>query len=115
MALMLKLLTPAGFMPVMSDGHIVVSLCSSSGPTKISVVIPGKADSQSRNEQGHSKADQPCAFSGLSAPILGAVDPILLAAAVLFVMALGAQVRTAAVAATAPYLRPPLRGPPAIL
>ncbi|MDT9600968.1 DUF2946 family protein [Sphingosinicella rhizophila] len=114
LALMMKVAMPAGFMPTMSDGQIIVSLCSGTGPTAMVMTIPGLEHGRSDSDGQHGKTEQPCAFSGLSAPSLAAADPGLLAAAILFILALG--MRPPAVPATRapPYLRPPLRGPPAI-
>lgn len=113
LALVMKIVVPAGFMPTVSDGRIVISICSGTGPTTMVVTIPGLE--QDKPDGGkHGKADQPCAFAGLSAPSLAAADPILLAAAILFVLALGMRPLPLPAATASPYLRPPLRGPPAI-
>tara|TARA_R110000868_G_scaffold212918_3_gene462808 strand:- start:7069 stop:7473 length:405 start_codon:yes stop_codon:yes gene_type:complete len=114
LALLMKIVMPAGFMPTVSNGQIVVSICSGTGPMTMVMTIPGLGQEKSEGDGHHGKAEQPCAFSGLSAPSLAAADPILLAAAILFVLALGTR-PMALPASTAPsYLRPPLRGPPAI-
>lgn len=112
LALMLKMVVPAGLMPTVSNGHIVVSICSGTGPATMVVAIPG-LDHKSDKDDHHSKAEQPCAFSGLSNSSLAAVDPFVLAAAILFILALGTRPRTLHTHRTIPYLRPPLRGPPA--
>lgn len=112
LALAMKLFIPTGFMPTLDDGHIVVSVCSGMGQTKMVIAIPGLEKSQSKDGQ-HSKAEQPCAFAGLSAPSLAAVDPLLLAIAILFVLALGIRPLAKPASKAPPYLRPPLRGPPA--
>lgn len=114
LALMMKIVMPAGFMPTVSNGQIVVSICSGTGPMTMVMTIPGLEHGKSEGDGHQGKAEPPCAFSGLSTPSLAAADPILLAAAILFVLALG-MVPLALPASTAPpYLRPPLRGPPAI-
>jgi hypothetical protein len=112
LALAMKLLVPAGFMPTFSDGRIVVSICSGTGPTTMVMTIPGLEHGKSKD--GHQgKAEQPCAFAGLSAPSLAAADPMLLAIAIAFAMALALQPITASIIRARPHLRPPLRGPPA--
>lgn len=113
-ALLMKLVMPAGFMPTVSNGQIVVSICSGTGPMTMVMTIPGLEHGKSDGSEHHGKTEQPCAFSGLSTPSLAATDPILLAAAILFVLALGALPITLPVATAPPYLRPPLRGPPAL-
>jgi hypothetical protein len=113
LALLMKLAMPGGFMPTVSNGQIVVILCSGTGASTIVMTIPGPGDKPDGGEHS-GKAEQPCAFAGLSMPSLAAVDPILLAAAILFVLALGVRPLLLLPAPTAsPYLRPPLRGPPA--
>lgn len=113
LALLMKLAVPAGFMPTISDGRILVSVCSGTGPTTMVMTIPGVEHGKPDGDTRHDKAEQPCAFAGLSAPSLAAADPILLAAAILFVLILGTRPFAALVSTTPPHLRPPLRGPPA--
>lgn len=114
LALLMKLVTPAGFMPAVSDGRIVVSMCSASGPTTIVMTIPGLEHGKSEGDGNRGNAESPCAFAGLSAPSLAAADPDVLAAAIRFVLAIGVRAVSFPAAADPPYLRPPLRGPPAI-
>ena len=115
---MLKLLIPAGYMIGSDRGRITIAICSGGTPRMMTMELPGMtADVPDHGKsKDHGKAETPCAFSGLSTPMLGAIDPIQFAALIAFVLALGliAVVRPAASRATA-YLRPPLRGPPAHL
>lgn len=105
-ALFLKVLVPTGFMPAVVDGVMVVELCTGEGLKSVAVAMP--------QDDGHETAmhDMPCAFAGLSAPVIGAVDPVLLAAALTFIL-LAALLLPQAPLPSAPLrLRPPLRGPP---
>jgi hypothetical protein len=111
---MMKIIMPAGFMPTVSNGQIVVTICSGTGPMTMVMTISGLEHGKSEGDRHQGKAEQPCAFSGLSAPSLAAADPILLAAAILFVLALGLRPPVLPVSTAPPYLRPPLRGTPAI-
>jgi hypothetical protein len=113
LALLMKLVVPAGFMPILSNGQIVVSLCSGTGPTKMVMIVPVLGHKPDGGGEHSGKAEQPCAFAGLSMSLLAAADPILLAAAILFVLALGMRPLLLLTATAPPYLRPPLRGPPA--
>lgn len=113
LALAMKLVVPAGFMPTVADGRMVVRMCSGTGPMTMVMTIPGLDHSQPDREGHHDRHEQPCAFSGLSAPSLAAADPVLLALAILFVLAMGVRALAAPITAATPYLRPPLRGPPA--
>lgn len=111
-ALAMKLLVPAGFMPIESGGQIVIGMCSGTGPIKMAMTIPGLKHGQSDDDGHHGKAEQPCAFSSLSAPSLAAADPIVLAAAILFATAIIRHLASPSVVVAPTHLRPPLRGPP---
>ncbi|HWK35538.1 DUF2946 family protein [Sphingomonas sp.] len=107
LALAMKLAVPAGFMTSTQAGAITVEVCNGTGP--MTIAIPGLPDKPA----DPGTKEQPCAFSGLSAPSLAGADPVLLVAAIAFVFAYAIR-RETPVAARAPaYLRPPLRGPPA--
>lgn len=112
LALAMRLLVPAGFMPAVSDGRIVVSMCSGTGPQTTVITIPG-LDHGQPGDNDHAKAEPPCAFAGLAAPFLGATDSVLLALAILFVMAAALRPVAWRIDPAHPFLRPPLRGPPA--
>ena len=102
LALAMKLIVPAGFMPTISDGRFIVTVCTGTGP--MSMAMPGL---------DHGKSEAPCAFAGLAAPSLAAADAVLLAAAIVFVVALGVQPIGPRKTPDVPHLRPYLRGPPA--
>ena len=120
LALLLKVIVPGGYMLDTSGGSVGLILCSGMAPAPVApshvMAMPGMAhhaahDTGHDKKDGHS-AEQPCAFSGLNAVSLAATDPILLALAIAFVIALVfRQVSQKPVQARA-YLRPPLRGPP---
>lgn len=113
LALVMKLVLPAGFMPTVAEGRMVVRMCSGTGPMTMVMTIPGFEQGK-HDGKGHSdKHEAPCAFSSLSSPSLAAADPILLALAILFVLAMGIRALAAPTTVAPPYLRPPLRGPPA--
>jgi hypothetical protein len=109
-ALLLKIMVPAGFMPSFSGGAITVALCAGQDGQTIAMELPGRTGDH--DGQHHGKADMPCAFSGLSAPVLGAVDPILLATAIAFIIAAGFHRAVRTATATPAFLRPPSQGPP---
>ncbi|WP_294272452.1 hypothetical protein [uncultured Sphingomonas sp.] len=133
-ALLLKLLIPTGYMVGQVNGHAAIILCPASGPVPdLSATGHGKTMTHggamamghgtmvhdgSGHGSGHSDEDHgresPCAFAGLAAPGLAAADPIQLALLIAFVMGVGLAVPVLPRPAPAPYLRPPLRGPPAL-
>jgi hypothetical protein len=113
LALVVRVLVPAGFMPMVDRGGISIVLCTGTGPQTVSMAMPGMDHGAEHGPAKHDggKPEAPCAFAGLSAPALGGADPALLLGALLFILLAGwAPVRRPAVAA--PRLRPPLRGPP---
>ncbi|WP_426282234.1 DUF2946 family protein [Sphingomonas sp. NFX23] len=115
-ALAMKILVPAGFMPVVSGGRVTIEICGGTVPVQtvmapmMAMAMPGMAHHSGKSD--HQEREMPCAFSGLTAPSLAAVDPVLLAIAIAFIVGLVRHVRTAVSIAAQPYLRPPLRGPP---
>lgn len=110
--LLLKLIVPTGYMLTVEHGRATIMVCPGT--------VPAKPVMQHGNMAGHhapadkGKAEMPCAFAGLSAAALGAIDPILLVALIAFVLATAWLVVARPLPARSPYLRPPLRGPPAI-
>ena len=88
-------------------GVMVVELCTGEGLKSVAVAVP--------SESGHKGShDMPCAFTGLAAPVLGAVDPALLALALVFIIAAALQTPQQAPRTATLRLRPPLRGPPGL-
>jgi len=108
-ALLLKLLVPTGYMIESSHGRLSLAVCPGTVPV---TEMPGMDRSMPDHGQEHGKAELPCAFSGLSATALGAIDPVQLAILIAFVTAGGLFVVTSPVPSNATWLRPPLRGPP---
>lgn len=106
-ALLVKVLVPTGFMPTVVDGVMVVELCTGEGLKSVAVDV----SSEGGHTSGH---DMPCAFAGLTAPVLGAVDPALLALAIMFILAAALHTPQQAPHTAAQRLRPPLRGPPGL-
>ena len=114
-ALLMRVLVPAGFMPSVDRGGITLVLCSGAGAKSVQMAAGmsmSGAEHQSDREHGDTP-EPPCVFSGLAAPALSGTDPILLAAAILFVMLFAVRTPARPRVAPALRLRPPLRGPPA--
>lgn len=116
-ALLLKLLVPTGYMIESDHGYITISICSGTAPRTMVVEMPGMHDGMPEpgKSEGHGKAEMPCAFAGLSAAAMGAIDPIQLARLIAFVLAVGLIATSLPAPSQPAYLRPPLRGPPAHL
>ena len=112
-ALLMKVVAPAGYMPVLTSGRIIIELCSGFGPEKMVIAMPGMGDHPHKHDRP-DRDDMPCGFSGHAPESMTAVDPVLLAIAIAFIVATlfwMPVLRTARVH----YLRPHLRGPPEIL
>jgi hypothetical protein len=108
--LIVKALMPAGFMPVASNGVILIQLCSGQGPRTIVWELPGQSGKPDHGEQ--EKVEAPCAFSGLFSPTLAAADALLVAAAIAFILATGFRLPPRIALWRDIYLRPPAIGPP---
>lgn len=107
LALMLKVLVPAGFMPSAENGRIAVAVCNAMGASTQVIEVPGL------KHEGDAAAGKSCAFADLSLPVLPSADPIQLAALLAFILALGLTVAVSPAPQAFTHLRPPLRGPPA--
>lgn len=129
-ALLLKLLVPTGYMIDASGGRLSIIACPGiapapvapvshmtmpmAGPGAMHAAMPDHSQPGDHGKSGgHGKVELPCAFAGFSAATLGAIDPILLAAFVAFVMLLGHRPLSGIRTVRRSHLRPPLRAPPA--
>lgn len=112
--LLLKLIVPTGYMIDNGQGRITITLCSGVASRPMVMAMPGMHGNMPDHgkSRDHGKAEMPCAFSGLSAPMLGAVDPIQLAAMIAFVIAVGLAGIVIQAPSRLAHLRPPSRGPP---
>lgn len=115
LALMMRLFLPAGTMLSAQSTVLTVTICTDAtqGPQVRQMVIPmaPKGGHSGGQTGGHAKDGGTCSFGALSMAAIGA-DPILLALALAFIVALGLHVPAAARVLAAERLRPPLRGPP---
>lgn len=110
LALTMRLLLPIGFMPDVSAGRITIALCTGHGPATAEIALPSGTNHHDSGQT--AKQDMPCPFASGAAHGLGGADPILLAIAIAFVMALGFVATPLPRRAEAAHLRPPSRGPP---
>ncbi len=116
-ALLLKLLVPTGYMIANDRGTITISICSGVTSRTMTMAMPGMGDDMASMpdhapSKDNGKTETPCAYAGLSAQALGAIDPVMMVAALAFVAALALSAVPRPVLRPVPYLRPPLRGPP---
>lgn len=111
-ALALKLVVPAGFMLANDTRVLTIRVCEESSASQVErqIAIPVAGD---HGGAAGKQAKDSCPFAGHAAPALAGAHPILLALALAFVLALGFAPVHRLRARPTPYLRPPLRAPPA--
>jgi hypothetical protein len=117
-ALCLKAVVPAGYMLDSTASSITVRLCNdASGPSApTAITIPMKADGTAHpGDPASHKAAAECPYTTLTLALLGGAEPVLLALALAFILALGFAPVRAPPAQRPAYLRPPLRAPPALV
>ncbi len=71
LAMFMRLLVPAGWMPVeTASGGLAITLCSGSGPMPMTIAGPTaaamKAMHHGTDQQDHGPGDHPCTFSSLA-------------------------------------------------
>ena len=126
LALCMRAILPAGYMISSATGAdssqiLTLALCNADGSgamtTQVSVPVDGHGVDSKGTQGGdkqQGKANPDCAYSSLSMAAMGGASAPLLALALAFLLALGvAPVRQLPFGQIA-YLRPPLRGPPAM-
>lgn len=112
--LCLKAVVPTGFMIGGDMRTITVQICrdASGGAASQQLTIPVKQDAG----DAHGKpAKGECPYAALSMASLSGADPVLLALALAFIVALGFAAPRLAPPRREYRLRPPLRGPPALI
>lgn len=114
LALAVKAMVPAGLMlEVGADRFLTVTICSDASgvPQQMTIALPHKAAPDS--DEAKADTSLPCAFTGLGHAALGGADLLLLAVSLAFILIIGLAPFPALPARDLPFLRPPLRGPPA--
>ena len=111
-ALCMKALIPAGYMIGADSKVLTVQICADSLGHSIVKQIAIAQKGHAPDKQ--SQMDGTCAFTSLGHASLGGTDPIQLALALLFILALGFTPLVAPAPRPIFHLRPPLRGPPAL-
>jgi hypothetical protein len=125
MAMLARMAVPGGFMPVVENGHVVITLCSGHGPMQLTgngltPPMPGMTAAKAagphheHHDRQSDNKDSICPFAGLSLPSLTAADPLLLAVAILFIVTTIFRLPERIAVAAPRALWPPITGPPAI-
>ena len=112
-ALCMKVVVPAGYMIEQGSRILTVRMCDEAGGGHAfkQIAIPLK---NGGSEAGSKQAKGECPFAGHGTTGLAGADPALLALAIAFILALGFAPARISLARRIAYLRPPLRGPPAL-
>jgi hypothetical protein len=126
-ALLMRMLTPGGYMFALAEGTPTVVLCPGAQTAPAPMAMPGMSGHHDGGPQmpgmsGHhdggpqrhdqGQADAPCAFAGMSVAAVAATDPLLLAVAIAFIILRAVRVVAEPRWRDTLHLRPPLRGPP---
>ena len=108
--LCMKVMVPSGTMISSQSKVLTVEICADAMgmDTAKQISIPMKTDSSGKQAKGE------CPFAAQPVASLGGADPLLLAFALAFILALGFAPVRAALTTDVHQLRPPLRGPPAL-
>lgn len=113
LALMMKALVPAGFMLDSGSRVLSVRLCEDSiGRVDHQVALTIKTIKTTAPTGKHVAAHDVCPFSSLAHASLGGADPVQLALALLFILALGLAPRTPLRLPRVLRLQPPAQAPP---
>lgn len=114
--LWMKALVPAGYMLGHGARVLTVEICADPQGAQIAKQIVLPADGKSGDQKGeHGEAVATCPFSALSFASIGGAEPLLLALALALILTLGFAAVHAPRPALRSHLRPPLRGPPALI
>ncbi len=104
LALSVRALVPAGFMPAQSAGGWTLEICTGQGLMKVEV--------GGKHGKPEPSAPSVCAFAGAVAPLLPVLPLVALLLALGATLALYSNAFAVAAVPATQRLRPPLRAPP---
>ncbi|MFM5884834.1 MAG: hypothetical protein ACKOQ3_05830 [Novosphingobium sp.] len=113
LALLIKALIPAGYMVGTQGRTLSVQVCADPAAPHLTrqIVLPAGGAPHDPLAAA-AKSDAVCPFAALAAGTVGAADPVLLLAALGFILLRGFAPAAPPLRTRAAHLRPPLRGPP---
>jgi hypothetical protein len=122
-ALLMRAAVPSGYMVSQDAGGSLLSLCAgSTSPAALDreaiATLSRLQAIVAQNEAGHEPAREAakvCPYAVLGQASLPGADPILLEAALAFVLALGFAALTSPALRRPAFLHPPMRAPPALI
>lgn len=112
--LCMKAVIPSGYMIAPDSRVLTVQICADPTGQLMTTQITVPLDGKSGGEKDHGKGEGVCPYSALSMASTAGVDAVLLAIAIALILSLGFAPVRQNPAWRASYLRPPLRGPPAL-
>jgi hypothetical protein len=115
LALVIKAVVPAGYMLGVQGTVLTVTICADASGSEVhkQIVVPPKGTANDLAD-AHAKAPVACPYAALGFAALAGADAVLLALALAFVLALGLAPSRPVPLRRIAFLRPPLRGPPAL-
>ncbi len=111
-ALAVKLLVPSGFMVGTVDGRAMLQVCSGVMPVEPEPAAHMHHRAPTHDDRQHPAAEMPCPYAALAQAAVAPIDPLVLAIALAFTLALGLRIVSGPRVTAAPHLRPPSRAPP---
>lgn len=122
-ALIMRAAVPSGYMISQGPDNSLLSLCAGSTGTaaldrEAIATIHQLQAIAAQNKAGHEPAHEAakvCPYAVMAHAMLPGADPILLEAALAFVLALGFAALAVPVLRRPAFLRPPMRAPPALI
>lgn len=112
-ALCMKIVIPTGYMIGQNSKVLTVQICDEfAGNNAVKQIVIPMKDGGNESSQKQGKGE--CPFASLSMASITGADPALLALALTFILALGFAPTPVPLPKRVSYLRPPLRGPPAL-
>lgn len=111
LALLVRVAIPQGWMPVAQADGFGFAICSGSGPAAGWVDLDGSGE----HKPDKSAHDHPCAFAGMSAPLLGGADVSVALPAPAVAAIPSAAHLAAAIGHGLAAPPPPSTGPPALI
>jgi len=118
MALLMRALVPAGYMPSATPRHFIIQICADATgqPSSATLAIPASHSAPAKDSalaKAGAMAGGHCAFAALAAPGLAGAGAAVLAIALAAMLRLALAPRPAPIQRLRRQIRPPLRGPPA--
>lgn len=115
LAIGMKAMVPTGYMLGEQNKTLTFRICDGQGSLASTTIALPQSGKQDGGQSSKSHYDGICPQSTLSHAAMTGADPIQLALALVFILALGFAVLVFRPRAHHQYLRPPLRGPPALV